>query len=324
MNPERGFAHWLNARTAGWQALGHKLERQQRGKRNDVADALQIVEGYRTLGRDLSVARRVLPRSRLTLGLEGLYARAHSLIHRPAHNGGARLRALLRDEIPAAAFAMRYYILWVSLLFALSLGAGWWLVGTFPELASLVASEKMITEVESGRLWTDGLLNVIPSSVLSVQILANNIAVTLIALCVGVFFGLGTFYIIGMNGLMIGGVFAFTHQHGMAGALLKFVLAHGLVELSVICIAGGCGMAIGAAIAIPTHKTRRESFQRATADVGKVMLMCAALLVACGFIEGYISPDDAFPMWVRAVVGICYWIIMVTALTGHLTRRLKP
>ena len=82
-------------------------------------------------------------------------------------------------------------------------------------------------------------------------------------------------------------------------------------------------MALGASIAIPTHPTRRESFQRATAVVGKVILMCVLLLVVCGFIEGYVSPDDAFPMWVRVSIGVSFWFLMVTAFTGHLTRRLK-
>ena len=94
---------------------------------------------------------------------------------------------------------------WSALLFALSAGAGWWLVATYPELIGLVASEEMINGVEGGRLWTEGILNVVPSSVLSVGILANNIAVSIFAFCVGVFFGLGTFYIIATNGLMLGG-----------------------------------------------------------------------------------------------------------------------
>ena len=58
------------------------------------------------------------------------------------------------------------------------------------------------------------MLNVVPSSVLSLQILTNNIVVSLFAYCAGFLFGLGTFYILGLNGLMLGAVFAFTGQHG--------------------------------------------------------------------------------------------------------------
>ena len=77
----------------------------------------------------------------------------------------------------------------------------------------------MIASVERGKLWTEGLLNVVPSSVLSVQILANNIVVSLFAYVPGFLFGLGTLYILGLNGLMLGAVFAFVGQHGLAGGL---------------------------------------------------------------------------------------------------------
>ena len=86
---------------------------------------------------------------------------------------------------------------------------------------TLVASEQMIATVEGGNLWTDDILNVVPSSMLSVQILANNVTVSLFAYAVGIIFGLGTFYIIALNGLMIGGIFAFTYQHHLAMKLLS-------------------------------------------------------------------------------------------------------
>ena len=81
----------------------------------------------------------------------------------------------------------------------------------------------------------------VPSSVLSVQILTNNIVVSLFAYCLGFLFGLGTLYILGLNGLMLGAMFAFVGQHGLAGALFRFVVAHGCVELSVMCLSGAAG-----------------------------------------------------------------------------------
>jgi uncharacterized membrane protein SpoIIM required for sporulation len=322
MSSEAGLAHWLNNRKGAWQALSQNTLKLQRGRKHRTEDALAAVEGYRSLGRDLSIARRVLPGSRVTLSLEALYARLHAAIYRAPHNWGASLRTLFRDEIPQVAADLQRYIWWVTSLFILTCGAGWWLISTFPELIGLVASEQMIAGVENGHLWTEGILNITPSSVLSVQILANNIMVSLAALCLGLFFGLGTFYIIALNGFMLGSVFAFTQQHGLAGDLLKFIVAHGLVELSVICVSGAAGMALGAALAIPTQTTRRESFRQATAQVSRLIVLCALLLVGCGFIEGFVSPNDTFSMASRVVIGVGYWLIMVTALTGHLFRRL--
>lgn len=318
MSENRGLQSWATSRIAAWSDLGTILNALERKRDHTVAEALRAIELYRALGRDLSIVRRTLPAGRMTRALAQSYARLHAVIYRKPHNWRERLRLLFREEIPQVVRELRTPIQLVVLVFALSTAAGWWLIGTYPELIGLLADERMIDGVEQGRLWTEGLFNVVPSSLLSVGILANNITVSLVAFCVGVFFGLGTFYIIATNGFMLGGIFAFTHQHGMAGELLKFVLAHGLVELSVICVAGAAGMMLGEALIRPGHASRREAFQHAAGKASKLLLLCALLLVGCGFIEGYLSPDPDLPMLNRAIIGFGYWIVMVAALTGRL------
>jgi uncharacterized membrane protein SpoIIM required for sporulation len=321
MTENGGLQAWATSRIAAWSDLGSILDALERKRDHTVAETLRAIELYRALGRDLSFVRRTLPASRMTRALAHSYARLHAVIYRKPHNLPQGLRSLFRDEIPQVVRELRGHIQFVALVFALSAAAGWWLINTYPELIGLVASEQMINGVESGKLWTEDILNIVPSSVLSVGILANNIAVSIFAFVIGVFFGLGTFYLIAMNGFMLGAIFAFTHQHGMAGELMKFVVAHGMVELSVICIAGAAGMMLGESLIRPTHATRRESFRHAANKTSKVLLLCALLLVVCGFIEGYISPDPDFPMVNRLIVGFGWWIVMVGALSGRLFGR---
>ena len=120
---------------------------------------------------------------------------------------------------------------------------------------------------------------------------------------------------------MLGAVFAFTAQHDLALRLFNFVVPHGLVELSVICIAGAAGMGLGEALVRPGEQTRREAFQAASARIGKLLVPCALLLVGCGFIEGYVSPDPTFPLASRLVIGVGYWLLMIAALRGDLFGR---
>jgi len=279
---------------------------------------LGAVEAYRGLARDLATSRRLAPASRTTTGLESLYAQLHALISRRPRGGRAAFRALLRVDIPQAAHELRSRIAAMACLMALSAAAGWWLIATYPMLISLVASEAMIEHVERGHLWTEGLINITPSSILSVGILANNIVVSVLAFCAGVFLGLGTFYLIMLNGLMLGAVFAFVHEHGLAGALFTFIIAHGPVELSVICVAGAAGVALGESIVRPASGTRRDSFQACAHRIAPLLLLCAMLLVGCGFIEGFVSPDPRFPLGSRITIGVCYWAVMWALMSGRL------
>ncbi len=312
---------WLGRRIDVWQAIESRLQRLSRGRRHDIDDANALLDGYRTLARDLSIARRVLPQSRVTRFLETSYQRVHGLLARPAYSLLADLRALLVEDAPAMTRELAPYIAAVASLLVLSGLAGAWLITSFPELAALIASEEMISTVESGELWMDSMVNIVPSSVISAGIISNNIVVTLVAYCVGVIFGLGTFYIITINGLMIGGLYAFTHQHSLGFRLFEFTAAHGPVELTTICLAGAAGVALGESLIRPRGGSRAESFRGAVARTSRYLLFCALLLIGCGLIEGFISTEPSYPFASRAVIGVASFAIAIAAATGALYGR---
>jgi uncharacterized membrane protein SpoIIM required for sporulation len=309
---------WIMARSGSWRASLNNLAALRAQRRASVDEALNAVEAYRGLARDLATARRVVPNSRTTAGLESLYRQMHTLIGRRPHGGLETIKSNLRLDIPRVARELRVAIFSMASLMAVSALAGWWLIATFPTLISMFASEDMIEHVEQGHLWTEGLINVVPSSMLSISILANNITVSVLAFCAGIFLGLGTLYLVAMNGLMLGAAFAFVHQHGLGRALFEFIIAHGPVELSVICIAGASGIALGESIIRPTVWSRLDSFQACAHRIGPLLLLCAVLLIGCGLIEGFISPDPRFPMASRITIGAGYWLIMWSLLSGRL------
>jgi uncharacterized membrane protein SpoIIM required for sporulation len=323
MSEDNDIRGWIRARGAGWRASVNNAAELRSRRDASVDEALNAVEAYRGLARDLATARRMAPNSRTAAGLESLYAQMHALINRRPPAGWQSVRTALSVDIPNVTRELRAAILSMAMLMTLSALAGWWLIATFPTLIGLFASEDMIEHVEQGHLWTEGIINVVPSSVLSVSILANNIVVSILAFCAGIFLGLGTLYLIAMNGLMLGAAFAFVHQHGLARGLFEFIIAHGTVELSVICIAGASGIALGESIIRPAGASRRDSFQACAHRIGPLLLLCAALLVGCGLIEGFVSPDPRFPIASRITIGVGYWLIMWSLLTGRLFSR-KP
>jgi uncharacterized membrane protein SpoIIM required for sporulation len=337
LSRERALRTTLLQRSEQWKAAAERARRLGSGRTEDVNDASRLIEDYRLLAHDLARARRLMPDSRARTFLETAYAQTHAALHKQASHPGYALWSLFRDQVPEAVRWLRPHIVWVSLLFVTAVLVGGWLVHTYPELINLFASPDLIATVERGELWTQGLLNVVPSSVLSLQILTNNIVVSLFAYCAGFLFGLGTFYIVGLNGLMLGGIFVFTAQHGLEDELFRFIVAHGCVELSVMVLSGAAGAAVGEALIRPWGEPqgvlvarppprpppppRAASFQVAALRTGKVIIACVVLLIGCGFIEGYISPDPEFPLWTRVVVGVGYWLFMIALLRGWLFGR---
>ena len=317
------FLEKLMTQASEWRDARQRAASLRKRRGTEVDDALAVVDDYRRAAHALSTARLSKNPETAASGeyLEAVYADLHDTIHRPARRAWLVLLSLMRDRVPDAISAMRVHLLSVTLLFIVSGVTGAWLIYSYPDLIALFAGPQLIATVERGELWTDGLLNVTPSAVLSVSILTNNIVVSFFAFCSGIVFGLGTFYIIGMNGLSLGAIFAFTAQHDLAGRLFDFILAHGCVELSCICIAGAAGAYIGEALVRPGARTRAEAFRDAAAPSICVMAVVTLLLLVCGFIEGYVSPDPEVPRWARATIGVGYWVFMISLLRGYVFGR---
>lgn len=312
---------WVRKHAPQWQQLATEAAAAALRTHPSVEQALQTLGTYRTLARHLATVRSLLPGSLPAAALQRTCAQLHTAVNRPARFGRAEWVRMLRDEVPAGAAAVRVTALWLAALLAASSFAGWSLVSRYPELVSLIASPQMIDGVERGHLWTNQILSLAPPALLSARIFSNNVIVTLGAFCFGTLLGLGAFYMIAFNGLMLGGLLAFTHQHGLALGLVKFTLAHAPVELSVMCLAAAAGTALGEALIRPADFSRSEALRRRAAKLAPLMLACALLLLGSGLIEGFISPRPQISIPVRLGIGLGYWTLMALWLSGRLIPR---
>ncbi|HNQ16180.1 MAG TPA: stage II sporulation protein M, partial [Pyrinomonadaceae bacterium] len=160
--------------------------------------------------------------------------------------------------------------------------------------------------------WTElNAANQIGSS----AILTNNIRVAFYAFALGAFFGIGTLYVLLINGLSIGGVLGVCYRvdPNFGNLLVDFMVAHGVVELSCIFIAAGAGMSIGYAIIDPGDLTRGQALKFRGREAAKLVVGVALFLFAAGIIEGFISPSYLAPA-VKWLIGITTGILMFVYL----------
>lgn len=308
---------WLSARASRWALLDALLNRAERREPMTLREATELNEELNALTDDAQLARALVPRTPLSESLDALALRGHRLSAPPLTRRSAAIKSFLAVEVPAALRSIEG-ALWVSVaIFVSTALMSFFLVRANPELAQLFASEQMIAGVERGEMWTDGLLNIMPSSILAFQIMTNNILVTLVAFALGVFYGVGTFYILATNGLMLGTISALCVVHGIGDKLLAFVLAHGVTELSIIVLAAACGLAVGDALAHPGDLTRTSAFRDAFRRTGKLVLMGALFLVLCGVVEGYVSPNENASMLLRAVASLSLFALFLLVMTGR-------
>lgn len=296
-----------------WQALEALLARADRElHRLSAAELDELGRLYRVVTSDLALARRDYPTQQITVYLNQLAGRAHGVIYRGAPTRRRALVEFYTTRFPQLYRALLPYTTVAFVLFVLTSLASFVLVWTEPDTIYILQGpqiEPLVRQVEAGQLWTD-----IPPAIrsaASAMILTNNIQVTFITFAGGISAGIFTAWILIINGLHIGGIFGLLQYHGLAAGLAEFVAAHGPVELSVIFLAGGCGLYIGDGLLRPGLQSRRAALvERARVGV-QLILGCAPLLVISGVIEGYISPSG-LPWLVKVAVGI------ITGVALHL------
>jgi uncharacterized membrane protein SpoIIM required for sporulation len=311
---------FVRERQADWQRL-EALTQQAggNGERLSAGDLYELGRLYRAVTSDLALAQRDFPNQRVTVYLNQLVARCHALLYRKEPLAWSQMRTFFTHTFPQLYRHIAPYTLAAFLIFLLPGLAAWLLVWQDPALIYLFlgdtpSTRSLVGTVEQGELWTD----IAPAmrSGASAMILTNNIQVTFYAFAGSMTAGLFTLWIMVLNGTHIGAIFGLLQAHGLAGGLGEFVLAHGPVELSVIFVAGGCGLYVGDGLIRPGLLSRREALTRRAKDAVLIILGCAPLLIFSGLIEGFISPSGLH--WtVKALVGL----VTGVALHGYWGRR---
>jgi uncharacterized membrane protein SpoIIM required for sporulation len=304
---------FLQQRRAAWQRMETLLAALNRSPQAlSAAELDEFGRLYRAATSDLALAQRDFPGAQVTQYLNQLVGSAHAALYRGEPLRWRQLRELYATRFPQLYRKLLPYTAAAFVLFLLPALGAFFAVWADPARIYVVEGPEiapLVNQVENGELWTD----IAPAvrSAASSLILTNNIQVMFLTFAGGLTAGLYTAWILISNGLHLGAIFGLLQVHGLAAGLGEFVLAHGFIELSVIFLAGGCGLYIGDGLLRPGLHSRQAVLAHRARLGGLAILACIPLLVLAGIIEGFISPSE-LPWWVKAAVGVgtgiaLYW-----------------
>ncbi|MGA2535645.1 MAG: stage II sporulation protein M [Terracidiphilus sp.] len=264
------------------------------------AELQELALLYRQVAADLSVLRQDSTAGIYAAHVNQLLARAHHIIYSGRKTNLRTLFLYLRDEYPAIFQRQIGYVL-ASLIVSVAFGLlGAVLTSARPEFMRHFVGPEMIATMERHQMWTESIVSVAPRE--ASHIMTNNLTVSFVTFAGGITFGLGTFYYLFFNGMMLGVVGAACHQYGMSLALWSFVAAHGSLELPSILIAGGAGFRLGHAMLFPGSLRWKESVAQGGIEATRLVSGIIPLLVIAGCLEGFFSPSHA-PIWLKFTVG---------------------
>ncbi len=295
---------FINIHRATWERQSALLKTaSSKGLSALSAEELyEIGRLYRTITSDLAIAQRDFADHRVVDYLNSLVAQSHSVIYHTRATTGQQFLRFFTHSFPQAFRSTWRYSLAAALMMFLPAIVAFFFTWNDPAAGTVLlpGSEGLIDDIRNEREWWLRI-NQEGRSASASFIMTNNIRVALMAFAGGIALGIFSLWVLVQNGLMLGVVSGAAQAYGFSEKLWGFIAAHGMIELSVIFIAGGAGLQLGWSVLRPGLLTRRAALAIAARRAIIILIGCVPLLVIAGTIEGFISPSSLPSLFKYAV-----------------------
>lgn len=284
----------------------------------------ELSRHYLSLTDHLSYAQTFYPQSKTTSYLNSLASKAHQKIYTNKKESRNKLLSFYTTDFPKEFYSYRKQFLLAFFLFIL-FGA----IGAF----SAATDERFVRSILGDayvNMTMDNIANDDPMAVykqmneldMFLGITINNVRVALYAFAFGIFFGLGTIFIIMQNAIMIGSFQYFFYQQDLLWESVRTIWIHGTIEISVIIVAACAGLVVGRGILLPGTYNRLTSFVRGIKAGLKIVISTIPFFILAGFLEGFVTRRTDMPDWL-AVVIISGSLLMILYYYVYLPFRLN-
>jgi len=252
----------------------------------------------------LSYAQTFYPGSNTLRYLNGLSVLAHQKIYKNKRESRSRFITFYTQEFPLFFSKYHRQLLISFLTFALFALVGAFSAATDGNFVRLILGDGYVNmtleNIEKGDPMA--VYKQIGEMNMFLGITINNIRVALLAFSFGVFFSLGTLFILMRNAIMIGSFQYFFYDQGMLWESARTIWIHGTIEISVIIVAGAAGLVFGNGILFPGTYSRMQSFVRGAKDGLKILISTIPFFIIAGFLEGFVTRHTEMPDWLAILI----------------------
>ncbi|WP_298286536.1 stage II sporulation protein M [uncultured Lutibacter sp.] len=304
-----------------WLLFESVLEKTTEISPNKLSDL------YIEITDDLSYAKTFYPKSKTAVYLNVLASKAHQKIYKTKKESKNRLITFFKTEFPLefAQYHKQLGIAFITFLLFAIIGA--YSAATDGDFVRLILGDSYVN------MTLDNIDKGDPMAVykqmnegnMFLLITLNNIKVAMTAFVFGMFFSVGSLYVMLQNGIMLGSFLYFFYDKGLLWESSRTIWIHGTIEISVIIIAGCAGIVLGNGLLFPKTYSRLASLKKSFKAGLKIMVSTIPFFIVAGFLEGFVTRQTQMPDWLAVLIiliSLCiiiyYYIIYPIKLTKQL------
>lgn len=253
------------------------------------SDVKKFLSIFRQCSHHLAYARTHFPQSSVETYLNSLISKSHSHVYAVRKFSPSLILKYITYEFPKLLKEYRLYILSSFSFFAFGVAISLILVALNSDNAAIFLPQNLIEGVKSSKAGsvTESQWNY---PLISSQIMINNITVSLRAFVFGITLGIGTIYVLFMNGALLGALTALMYTYGNPKHFWSLILPHGVIELTAIFISGAAGLIIAKNILLPGEYSRKYALIDGAKKAVSLVIGVVFMLVIAGIIEGFFTP----------------------------------
>lgn len=301
----------VKTREKNWARLAESLAIAESGlgvRKLGPQGIQELAQLYRALSGDLMRVRRDKLGADLERYLDNLASRAHNALYAGTQIGNRFKVLSLFTEFPGALRRnLRFFLLATFLFYGPGVLAG---IAAYSDetyaLAVMDAAQLDAMESMHSKGHADGRDTNSDAAMTGFYVM-NNVGIAFRCFATGILYGLGPFFFLLYNGLMIGVVFGHLARTGFGENIFSFGASHAPWELTAIVISGAAGIQMGWALVSTHGRTRLGNLQAHGLELLRQIAGAGAFLVIAALVEGWYSPSS-LPVMVKYGTGIAGWI----------------
>lgn len=265
---------------------------------------------YVQLTNDLAFAQTYYPKSDLTTYLNNLASTVHQKVYTNYSYEGNVVSTFFLFDVPLIAYKYRKVLYFSLALFLVFVGIGVISAAYDDRFVRLILGDAYVNKTLDNIANGDAMAVYKGSSSWgsAFGITLNNLYVGMRCYLYGIFLGLGTFYIMVQNAIMLGSFQYFFYEKAVFAESIRGIWLHGSMEIMAIVIEVAAGFMLGASILFPGTYTRMQSLKIGFKNSFKLFISTMPFTIFAGLIEGYIT------RYAKEMPNVLNYLIIISTL----------